>query len=323
MSAARSTWDQLAIVDLRELRGADLRPLLNQQGTYWHDRFRWDFSTSAQAIINFLDNRTLHGFALVRSGMPVGYCYFVVDGPKALVGDIFVTGQSSPGTAEKSLLIRTLETAAAYPGVSRVEGQLLGLRFELEAETIFRQPLQIFSRWFMMLEQLHAFKAERTEPEGYAFVPWGEHYLTAASELISAAYQGHDDARINDQYRDGSGARRFLASTTRHTGCGPFLPEASWVATRPGKALISGVCLATRVDRHTGHITQICVAPEDRERGIARELLRRTLKSLRASGCDAASLTVTGSNAGALGLYEQFGFRPVERFSAFVWEPLD
>ena len=85
MSAARATLDDLSIVDLRELRGADLCPLLDQQGQYWRERFRWDFAVSAQAIINFLDNRTLHGFALVRNGLPVGYCYFVVDGSKALV----------------------------------------------------------------------------------------------------------------------------------------------------------------------------------------------------------------------------------------------
>ena len=321
MSAARATLNDLSIVDLRELRGADLRPLLDQQRQYWRERFRWDFTVSAQAIINFLDNRTLHGFALVRNGLPVGYSYFVVEGSKALVGDVFTSYQRSDPTFEKALLIRTLETAAAYPGVNRVEGQLLGLNFELRAETIFHHPLRIFPRWFMMLEQLRAFRAERVEPTGYSFLPWGDHYLIPVSELIASSYQGHDDARINDQYRDASGAQRFLASTTRHTGCGPFMPEASWVGVQPGSARISGACLATRIDANTGHITQLCVAPQDREHGIARELLRRTLTSLRASGCDASSLTVTASNADALKLYKQMGFRPTEHFSAFVWEP--
>jgi ribosomal protein S18 acetylase RimI-like enzyme len=321
MSAAPATLNQISIVDLRELRGDDLRPLLQEQGIYWRDRFRWNFATSAQAIVNYLDNRTLHGFALVSNGRPVGYCYFIVDGSKALVGDIFVSEQYATNASQKALLIRTLETAASSPGVARVEGQLLGLSFELESETIFRQPLQVFSRWFMVRDQLRAFRAERIEPSGYSFQPWGDHYLTAASELIASSYRGHDDARINDQYRDASGALRFLASSTRHTGCGPFLPAASWAATRPGSAGVSGLCLATRVDTNTGHITQICVSPADRENGVARELLRRTLTSLRANDCDAASLTVTASNVGALHLYKQMGFQPVERFAAFVWEP--
>ena len=319
MSAARATLD-LALVDLRELRGADLRPLLLQQEQRWRELFSWDFSASSQAILNFLNSRTLHGFALVQSGIPVGYCYFVLDQNKALVGDIFLADRNPDPVAQRALLVRTLETAAAYPGVSRVEGQLLGLKGELGAEKVFHRELTIFPRWFMMRDQLRAFRADRPEQGKYSFLPWGEHHLGPAADLIASAYRGHDDSQINDQYRDATGARRFLSNTTRHTGCGAFLPAASWVAIQPGSAKISGICLATRVDADAGHVTQICVSPRDRGMGVGRELLRRTLLSLRASGCDTASLTVTASNTGALTLYQQMGFRPAQRFSAFVWE---
>lgn len=319
MSAARATLDT-ALVDLRELRGADLRPLLVRQEQRWRERFSWDFSTSSQAILNFLNHRTLHGFALVRSGVPVGYCYFVLDQNKALVGDIFVSDRNPDPVAQRALLVRTFETAAAYPGVSRVEGQLLGLAGELGPETIFHRELAIFPRWFMMRDQLRAFRPDRPERGEHSFLPWGEHYLGPAAELIASAYRGHDDSQINDQYRDAAGARRFLSNTTRHTGCGAFLPAASWVAVRPDASKISGICLATRVDDAAGHVTQICVSPRDREMGVGRELLRRTLLSLRSCSCDTASLTVTASNTGALRLYQQMGFRPTQRFSAFVWE---
>lgn len=319
MSAARATLDS-ALVDLRELRGADLRPLLLQQEQRWRERFSWDFSSSSQAILNFLNNRTLHGFALVRAGVAIGYCYFVLDHNKALVGDIFVSDAIPEPVAQRALLVRTLETAAAYPGVSRVEGQLLGLSGELGHEKIFQRELAVFPRWFMMRDQLRAFRSERPEQGMHSFLPWGEHYLVPAAELIASAYRGHDDSQINDQYRDAAGARRFLSNTTRHTGCGAFLPSASWVAIQPGASRISGICLATRVDDEAGHVTQICVAPRDRGIGVGRELLRRTLLSLRSCSCDTASLTVTASNTGALRLYQQMGFRPTQRFSAFVWE---
>jgi ribosomal protein S18 acetylase RimI-like enzyme len=319
MSAARATLDS-ALVDLRELRGADLRSLLVQQEQRWRELFSWDFSASSQAILNFLNNRTLHGFALVRSGVPAGYCYFVLDQNKALVGDIFLAERSPDPVSQRALLIRTLETAAAYPGVSRVEGQLLGLAGEMGPETIFHRELTIFPRWFMMRDQLHAFQAQRPAPGKYTFLPWAEPYLGPAADLIASSYRGHDDSQINDQYRDALGARRFLSNTTRHTGCGAFLPAASWVAIEPGASRISGVCLSTRVDLDAGHVTQICVSPRDRGLGVGRELLRRTLLSLSSCACDTASLTVTASNTGALRLYQQMGFRPTRRFSAFVWE---
>lgn len=319
MSAARATLDS-TLVDLRELRGADLRPLLQRQEQRWRQRFSWDFSASSQAILTFLNNRTLHGFALIRSGVPIGYCYFVLDQSKALVGDVFVADANPDPVAQRALLVRTFETAAAYPGVSRVEGQLLGLTGELGPETIFHRELAIFPRWFMMRDQLRAFRSDKTEQGKYSFLPWGDHYLAPAADLIASAYRGHDDSQINDQYRDAAGARRFLSNTTRHTGCGAFLATASWVAVQPGASRISGICLATRVDSDAGHVTQICVSPRDRGMGIGRELLRRTLMSLRSCACDTASLTVTASNAGALRLYQRMGFRPTQRFSAFVWE---
>ncbi len=237
-----------------------------------------------------------------------------------MLGDIFISSEVDDPPAERALLVRTLETAAAFPGVHRVEGQLLGLSSEIGPELIFNRRIRVFPRWFMMHDQVQAFGSEREEPPRYAFSLWGDHYLAPAADLIETSYRNHDDSVINDQYREASGARRFLANTTRHTSCGPFLSSASWVAAQSGRAALSGVCLATQVDERVGHVTQICVAPTDRNQGVGRELLRRTLTSLKAHGCQAASLTVTASNAGALRLYDRLGFRPIQRFSAFVWE---
>ena len=68
------------------------------------------------------------------------------------------------------------------------------------------------------------------------------------------------------------------------------------------------------------HITQLCVGPSFRGRGLGRELLGRALKQYRDHGCRAASLTVTASNQGPIRLYESMSFRTVRRFPAIVWE---
>jgi ribosomal protein S18 acetylase RimI-like enzyme len=85
---------------------------------------------------------------------------------------------------------------------------------------------------------------------------------------------------------------------------------------------LTGISLASIVGPASGHITQICVAPEARGSGIGYELLRRSLKSLGEAGCGSASLTVTGANRRAIELYERVGFTTVKRFSAFTWEGL-
>ncbi len=320
MASARVTLSDLVVVDLRELRSSDLEPLLVDQGAFWKSEFRWDFGVSQKTIARFLDGRNLHGYALVSRGSPVGYCYFIADSGKALIGDLYVMEAFRDRDAERSLFIRTLEAAAAFPGVRRVEGQLLGIGSEIGPEFVFQRSIEVFPRWFMLREGLRGFAAPPGDVEGYGISPWGEHHANSAAELIATAYYRHDDARINDQYQTFAGAKRFIANTTRHPGCGAFVKQASWVAFRPNSIRLSGMCLATQVDTDAGHITQICVAPEDRGKGIGYELLRRTLASLRARGCEIASLTVTASNRSAMALYERLGYWPRRRFPAFVWE---
>jgi [ribosomal protein S18]-alanine N-acetyltransferase len=82
----------------------------------------------------------------------------------------------------------------------------------------------------------------------------------------------------------------------------------------------SGVCLAARRDgRLTGylvcsrydtvwHVMNVAVAPEERRRGVATTLLSELLERV---GDRSAryTLEVRQSNAGAITLYERFGFR--------------
>ena len=85
---------------------------------------------------------------------------------------------------------------------------------------------------------------------------------------------------------------------------------------------LSGLVLASFVDRDVAHITQLCVAPHLKGSGVGYELLRRAVGSLRAAGAARISLSVTASNLDALRLYERCGFSEVRRFFALVWEPV-
>jgi ribosomal protein S18 acetylase RimI-like enzyme len=81
-----------------------------------------------------------------------------------------------------------------------------------------------------------------------------------------------------------------------------------------------GISLASMVSPGCGHITQICVNAAVRGKGVGHELLRRSMTSLKESGCHTVSLTVTSANADAVALYEKVGFRTIRRFSAYAWE---
>ncbi len=127
--------------------------------------------------------------------------------------------------------------------------------------------------------------------------------------MITAAYRGHVDAQINDQYHTLTGSLRFLNNIVRFPGCGLFDIESSFVALdRKAKNLI-GLILCSRVRGDVGHVTQVCVLPEYRSHGIGESLLAATVANLRKRGFSMLSLTVTEANERAVSSLPPFEFR--------------
>ncbi len=81
-----------------------------------------------------------------------------------------------------------------------------------------------------------------------------------------------------------------------------------------------GLILCSRVRSDVGHVTQVCVLPEYRSRGIGESLLAASSTALRKRGFSMLSLTVTEANAGAVALYHRLNFESKRVFDAFVWE---
>jgi len=78
--------------------------------------------------------------------------------------------------------------------------------------------------------------------------------------------------------------------------------------------------LASRVSPESGHITQLCVHPEFRRRGLARMLLTLVASCFLRQGVTEISLTVTEANADAIDLYHAEGYDCVHIFDAAVWQ---
>ena len=69
-----------------------------------------------------------------------------------------------------------------------------------------------------------------------------------------------------------------------------------------------------------GHITQVCMLPEFRGKGIGEALIAATRESVRRRNFKMLSLTVTEANNRAVSLYLRLGMSIVRVFDAFVWE---
>jgi ribosomal protein S18 acetylase RimI-like enzyme len=308
------------VVDLWQVRSHDLNPVLDEETEDWRELLHWDFRASADLVRRFVGVRALNGYALVISGEPVGYTYFVAEEHKALIGDLFVRSDYRTPQNEHRLLAAVIEHLTRARYVRRIESQLMLVR-SLERRLLpGAQYARPYERNFMLMPLDSVSRLPQKSGLPVVFDPWVERRQEETAQLIAAAYRGHIDSEINDQYRSPAGARRFLFNIVQYPGCGAFFYPASWAAFRADTGGICGVSLTSMVAGDVGHITQICVLPSMKGKGVGYELLRRSMLSLAEAGATRVSLTVTAANGEAVGLYERIGYRTVRRFPALVWE---
>ena len=317
----------LEILDLRHFSASNLRPVLEAESRVWNDRLRWDFHASANLLLQYLDSRLLPGYVAIENGRICGYVFCVYESEKALVGDVFAmpsaTNPESTADVERRLLEHMIELLQNSPGVDRIESQLLLRPHGTHRETILKAGFQVYERLFMELE-LSSTEPRDTLPagllDGLELRAWRDSDFAAAGRLIADAYEGHLDGVINDQYRSVSGSMRFLHNIVRFPGCGIFDPLASRVLAYRDREGIAALLLCSRVRDEVGHVTQICVSPRFRRRGVGAWLLAECSRALRSRGFKALTLTVTRRNADAVALYQRSGFITRQTFDAMVWE---
>ena len=308
------------VVDLRRLTARDLDPLLEEECASWLGELEWDFQKSADLVRRFVDLRALNGSALIEGDRLTGYMYWVLEEDKGLIGDLYVRRESRSEESENALIAAALEPMMLSPQIRRIESQLMIIPWDEDREVPQGNHVRTFARNFMRIDLNRAALGRGHVRQPMYVEKWHDYYSDAAAQLIAAAYNGHIDSRINDQYRSPAGARRFLHNIVQFPGCGTFYRPASFAAFDALSGKMIGVSLASIVSAGVGHITQICVAPSARGTGTGHELLRQSLTTLREMGCNSASLTVTAANDDAVRLYERVGFQTIRQFSAYVWE---
>jgi ribosomal protein S18 acetylase RimI-like enzyme len=308
------------VVDLRKLTARDLDPLLNEEIGAWRDELEWQFDQSASLVRRFVDLRALAGNALMDCDRPTGYLYYVLEDNKALIGDLYLRRGYRTEEREDLLLRSAIDAIIENRQIRRIESQLLMMAHLPGRRLPLAQYATIFDRNFMRIELRAANYGQSRLRRRMRIERWNDQHHEAAAHLIAAAYAEHIDSRINDQYRSVMGARRFLFNIVQFPGCGVFFRPASYAAFDDETGRLCGISLASLVAPESGHITQICVAPDLHGAGLGRELMRCSLETFRESGCLSASLTVTAENRHAVSLYERIGFRTVRQFSAYAWE---
>lgn len=317
----------MEVLDLRHFSSSELRPLLEEETRVWSRLLAWDYRSSAEMILRYVDAKILPGYAVSVKGSILGYAFFVYEGNKGVVGDLFVSEESRHAAeldinqAESTLLAHVIETLQQSPGIHRVEAQLLAHDSGSVSQPFLTQRFRQHPRLFMVLP-LNSPKVGSNGrlPSEIELRAWNESDYQSVATVITAAYHDHVDAEINDQYRSVAGALRFLNNIVRFPGCGTFDANSSFVAVHRATGAVIGTILCSRVKEDVGHVTQVCLVPQYRGVGIGEAMLNATSDNLASRGFSLLTLTVTEANASAVSVYKKLGYEANRVFDAFVWE---
>jgi ribosomal protein S18 acetylase RimI-like enzyme len=301
-------------VPLTDVATRELRPLLQEESEYWQEELLWDYSEVSAAVLSGLERRALSGFVLRDGLRSAAYCYYMLDGGRAIVGSLFAAEEFRGKGHEESLLDDVLSAAQARPGNDRVECQTLFSTSRKADERFARAGFESRRRHYLVRPldgpvavPKHAFKLRPVRRDD----------LAAAAQIIHRSHQGSLDAALNLTYATPALCRSFVETLVLRAGCGRFDPEASLVAEGRGGPV--GVLLASQLSSNNGHVCQVSVLADEQSRGLGTVLVTSALAAFRRQGLSSASLSVTIDNHRAYRLYRTLGFRLRKEFAAHAW----
>lgn len=299
---------------LKDLAVRDLRFLLEEEVEYWGEELLWDYAEVSQAVSGGLERRTLVGRVVQDGRRPVAYCYYMLDGGRAIVGALFASHDFRGRGLEEQLLEDVISDAQAAPGNERVECQTL-FSTAPDADRRFLKAGFKSRRRHYLVRALDR-PIEVVAPK-VALRPVRREDLWTAAEVIYRSHHGSLDAALNLTYATPAYCRGFVETLVLRAGCGRFDPEASFIAEGPRGPV--AVLLASHLSRTNGHICQVSVSPDAQGRGLGSALMAASLSAFREQGLRTASLSVTVENHRAYDLYLRLGFGVRKEFAAHAW----
>ena len=153
---------------------------------------------------------------------------------------------------------------------------------------------------------------------GYREVSWSEKRAGDAARIIYASHRTTIDSYLITELSTFEETLLYIECLEKSESTGKFHPSASFLMeNEEGRAV--AIVMSAALSSDLGHISQICVLPENQHRGLGAYLMRRVADRMRRSGFREVSLIVSGDNRNALTWYRRRGFREREVISAWVY----
>jgi ribosomal protein S18 acetylase RimI-like enzyme len=320
MATAALINPDISIIPIADADLAGLEILFDEECAEWLDVLKWDYKGASMLIRDVARQHQLSGFVAMSGNVIIGFAYYVIEGSRCSIGDIYVSKPWRGIGLDREMANAILDELGTVRRLRRIESQYVGAGND-EADALFRErSFERLERSYMLVElRAGEHRVRRAESPGISIRHWQPADFAQAARVVHRSYRGKHDSLINSQYRTVQGCADLMTILTDHFWCGDFLPDVSLVAVRSSGAL-AGVLIASRVSTGVGHLGQISVHPAHQGRGIGRRMIETALSEFRQRGYKSVTLAVTTANTNAHHLYESCGFRTIHTFPVFYRE---
>ena len=318
MATATLINPEVRMIPMAETELAALEQLFDEECDEWLELLKWDYKGASMLVREVARQRQLSGLVAVSGNATVGFAYYLIEGRRCSIGDIYVSRPWRGTGIDRDMTEAVLDRIEQVGRVRRIESQCLGVDNH-DADRLFQaRGFERLERSYM-LARVAPYDTPPAPKTDVTIRPWKTADFSQAVRVIHRSYHGTHDSHINSQYRTEQGCAELLTILTDHIWCGDFLPLVSCIAVRPSGSVV-GVLIASRVARGVGHIGQISVHPAHQGKGIGRRMIASAVSEFRKRGFKSASLAVTTANAGAFHLYQTCGFETIHTFPVFYRE---
>src|SRR5882757_5689104 len=146
----QSSKPTISIVPLDETARPYLAELLTEECREWLTQLLWDYSESSEIIQQVATAGNLPGLVAVNGdGRPVGYCFWIQEGRRVLIGDLFVV-DSARGQGIDFELVETMLKEIGVHKIDRIESQNIGFGLDGIGRIYRKHGFVSYNRHFLI-----------------------------------------------------------------------------------------------------------------------------------------------------------------------------